>query len=267
MAKKSVILILVVLTTGIVFAAKQPEGGGLLREGFVLNGVEGTIKADKKGVWFFTADTDISDESVVVLAGKAIELLASSTLEKITTTAGDDFSAGVRLWARISRYDGRNFLFAFMFIPLSGFEGTSPQVTIEPNTTQKESTEPAEQMEESIIPPDVMAILKPKRMVDFGKLKETMDIEGDVILANRTGFIVGKKGNRTFEVDGLGRNVDGLRLRLLDCEVLERTEQKLAMTTGRQRYRVAGIVSKYKDDYYLLLQRAVRTYSHGNFTR
>ena len=87
------------------------------------------------------------------------------------------------------------------------------------------------------------------------------------MLADRTGFVIGGEGDKVFVIDGLGRNVEDISFRLLGCEVLERTEANLAGSPYRQRYRVAGRVTKYKGQFYMLLQRAVRLYSHQNFGR
>ena len=64
----------------------------LLRDGFAFpnSGVEGFInKSRKSGKWFFTPYTNISDTKATVLAGYSIELLPSSTLEKIIGMMSD----------------------------------------------------------------------------------------------------------------------------------------------------------------------------------
>lgn len=267
--------------------AKQVKTYAFIREGFVLDGVEGTVTRapDGEDRWLFAADVDISDGRCVIKAGCQIEFLPSSTLEKMTAQIEQgQTSADVRLWAIVTRYSNRhslsasegeevsrqkefldkNFLFAWYFIPMGG-------VRQEPGETEGEQEaehDPAasEEPEDSILPADVMAMLKPKRMVNLARLKR-LDIEGDMILADRTGFVVSDEKGKLFKLDGLGRNVEGVSFRLLGCEVLERTEANLAGSPYRQRYRVAGRVTKYKGEFYMLLQRAVRTYSHGNFAR
>jgi hypothetical protein len=73
---------------------------------------------------------------------------------------------------------------------------------------------------------------------------------------------------KVFTIDGLGRNVDDLHFRLLPCETLEATEKSLVETPiVRQRFRVSGVITMYKGQRYMLLQRATRTYSHDNFAR
>ena len=258
-----------------------------IREGFMLEGVEGRISRAEgnEDKWLFAADVDISDGRGVIKAGEAIELLPSGTLEQITAQVEEGKGGtGVRLWASVTRYSNRyrlsvgefddvsihkeffdkNFLFAWYFIPMSSIREQQSEAENEEEAEQEEVTQ--EEVEDSILPADVMAMLKPKRMVNLAKLKK-LDIKGDVMLADRTGFVVGGAGDKVFVIDGLGRNVEDISFRLLGCEVLERAEADLAGSPYRQRYRVAGRVTKYKGEFYMLLQRAVRTYNHGNFAR
>ena len=53
----------------------------------------------------------------------------------------------------------------------------------------------------------------------------------------------------------------------LGNEVLKWTEYKMEKSANPLRFRVAGIVTKYNGEYYILLQRAARAYNHGNFVR
>jgi hypothetical protein len=257
-----------------------------IREGFVLEGVEGRISRAEgsEDKWLFSADVDISDGRGVIKAGQKMELLPSGTLEQITAQVEEEGGAGVRLWASVTRYSNRyrlsvgefedvslrkeffdkNFLFVWYFIPMSSIREEQSESEDAEEAEQEKATD--EEVEDSILPADVMAMLKPKRMVNLAKLKK-LDIKGDVMLADRTGFVVGSEGDKVFVIDGLGRNVEDISFRLLGCEVLERTEANLAGSPYRQRYRVAGRVTKYKGEFYMLLQRAVRTYNHGNFAR
>jgi len=233
-----------------------------LRDGFELKSAEGLLSKDAKThKWVFTADADISDGKAIVKAGQAIEMLPSSTLEKMTADMEKDLSIPVRLWARVTKYHDRNFLFATYFVPMSEPAQEQPKPK---DTEDKPAIEPKE---ESIIPADIMEKLRPKRVVNLAKLKKMVEVEGDVTLAGRTGFVAGDEDAKIFRIDALGRNVEDISFALLPCQTLEHTEQKLAENDLRQRYKVAGTVTKYKGRYYLLLQRAVRTYSHGNFAR
>jgi len=292
-AKKAIILMVSLAGVAVVFGAegdvqvKQAKSYAFIREGFVLDGVDGRITRAQGSEyrWLFAADVDISDGRGVIKAGEAIELLPSGTLEQMTAQIEEGKAgAGVRLWAIVTRYSNRyrltaggledvslrkeffdkNFLFAWYFIPMGSIREEQSEAEDKEEAKQEEVTE--EEVEDSIIPADVMALLKPKRMVNLAKLKK-LDIKGDVMLADRIGFVIAGERGKVFAIDGLGRNVEDVSFRLLGCEVLERTEADLARSPYRQRYRVAGRVTKYKGEFYMLLQRAVRTYNHGNFAR
>jgi len=257
-----------------------------IREGFVLDGVDGRITRAEgsEDKWLFAADVDISDGRGVIKAGEAMELLPSGTLEQITAQVEEGKGGtGVRLWAIVTRYSNRhrlsgggreedisihkeffdkNFVFAWYFIPMGGVREERSETEVGEETGE----EPAPDEADSIIPADVMAMLKPKRMVNLARLKK-LDIKGDVMLADRIGFLISGERGGVFAIDSLGRNVEDISFRLLGCEVLERTESDSARSPYRGRYRVAGRVTKYRGEFYMLLQRAVRTYSHGNFAR
>ena len=248
----------------------------LLRDGFYIEGAEGTVKqASNKDIWLFCPDENITDGKAALKAGREIELLPSSTLEKITANIdAETGSIGVRLWAQVTKYKDKNFLFAGYFIPMSPIEEvktdtvTDDEKDQEPDAAQTDQTEPADQKPtNSIIPDDVMAILKPRRTVDFGRVKETPDIKSDTVLVGRAGYLNIQEDIKVFQIDGFGRNTENLSFPLLPCEVLELTEMKMARSPSRQRYQIAGIVTKYKGRLYLLPQKAARTYSHGNFAR
>ena len=276
--------------------AKPQEGARPLREGSMVSAVNGKLtKAAESNTWFFTAEVNITDGRGTIKAGEQIELLPSSTLERMTSLAADDEAIHVKLWARITRYCNRNvlidklpsrkfvnrkapnkqdidskflgenlfnrnFLFPIYFVPLS---------TIDETEEQKDQTDDTGSSdEESIIPADVLERLKPKRVVNLAKLDDMLDTKGDVILANRTGFVIIDDIAKVFTIDGLGRNVDDLHFKLLPCETLEATEKSLIDTPiVRQRFRVSGVITMYKGQRYMLLQRTTRTYSHGNFAR
>lgn len=240
----------------------------LLREGFVYKGVSGLITFDEDSdKWSFAADSDVNDTRKTITAGTKIELLKTGTLEQLADYAEkNEPPLAVRLWAKVTRYEDRNYLFAVYFITMSG--------KVSDESVDK-ATEPESQVEEvagdpnesSIIPANIMRMLKPKRVVSLSKMREVIQTEGNVVLVGRTGFVTVRNGVKTFEIDALGRKINGASFGLLPCEALQRTEYTMSGSLSRQRYRVAGEVTRYKGKYYILLQRAVRTYSHGNFVR
>ena len=248
----------------------------LIRDGFYIDGAEGSVKqAPDKDTWFFSPDENIIDGKAVLKAGDQIQLLPSSTLEKITANINPEAGlTGVRLWAQVTKYKNKNFLFAGYFIPMSQIEETKADAPPPEEKDPQPAQAPPDQAEPtdkkpagSIIPDDVMAILKPKRTVDFARVKETPDIKNDTVLVGRAGYLNIKEDNKVFQIDGFGRNAEALSFPLLPCEVLELAEMKMARPPARQRYQIAGVVTKYKGRLYLLPQKAARTYSHGNFAR
>ena len=52
---------------------------------------------------------------------------------------------------------------------------------------------------------------------------------------------------------------------LLPCQALENALSEQKNKNEPVRLKVAGIVTKYQDNLYLLLQRTSRVYSNGNF--
>ena len=271
---KSLILLLTLIVGASAFAGEQKPAPSvapvlLLNDGFMFQSVDGVIKKiDDGDTWGFAADTDVTDGRMVLRAGAVIELLPSATLGRITKEAqssGD--TIGVRIWGTVTKYSRKNFLFCRYYIPLTKSEKPEEPLPQKNSPEEQKKEKPSVSKQDSIIPADVMVMLKPKRVVNLAKLEKVLEIEGDVILANRTGFIVERDGIKFFQVDSLGRNVEGLSFRLLPCQVLEHVQRKTARSVSRQRYRIAGVISKYKGNNYILLHRAVRTYSHGNFAR
>ncbi len=287
-------LILLLSAAGVVHAdrpdilGEQERVYPYLREGFLYNGVNGTISRNSEtGRWNFAADADLTDTRGVIKTGNGFELLLSGCLENmIAEASGDENTLSVKLWAKVTRYSNRNlidpdieeqkelvfdinYLFPMLFIPMSDVEQEPPAEPAGDDTdvTPNQIDNPAESSSDSIIPAEVMEKLKPRRLPNLAKLKTALKQHGDITIFDRTGFVRQTKAGKIFELDGLGRGVDGVTFRLLNSETLERIERKLGDSPGRLRFRVAGIVTKYKSHYYLLLQRAVRTYNNGNFAR
>jgi len=282
----------------------------LLRDGFALAGVDGKLTRQRQGTgrlaqksgldrWFFEFDSDIR---AVVKAGTSLELLPSAALEKMTadmekrsavspvrskspkTTAVPSVqtSNGVsyRLWGRVTKYKGRNFIFPIYFLPLG--ETKKPP----PSTSQKsrEKAGPAlnDPNDALTIPKEILNKLTTRKIIRPEQLKKGLELKQDSILADRTGFISScvmrdayrVKGKRKeekgrtqweFVFDALGRNVQQISLRLLPCQALESAEQEQSTEADTLRFKIAGILTKYKGNHYLLLERTTRIYSHGNF--
>ncbi len=286
------VMFVAVLSAAPVFSAQKQQTEpkktppALVSESFAFIGIEGVAKkVESSDKWFFTPDSDAANEVEVFKAGTSIELLPCSTLEQIAANSTDG-TAAIRIWGRTTRYSNKytltrktsvnylkskvpaqkptdnNFLFPVYFIPLNTTdEEAAPEADVE--ESQEKTDSPAGK--DSILPDDVMKLFKPKRVIKL--TKKIIDVEGDLVTANRTGFVSFDNKKKLFSIDGLGRNVDGIVFNILPCRILETIEKKHASRAGRLRFKVSGIVTKYKGQYYVLLQRAVRTYNHGNFAR
>lgn len=252
----------------------------LLRDGFVLTGVDGTLAGpDSNDVWFFELASDVNDSSTVLKAGTKLELLPSSALEKMIADAKMYPAVTYRLWdGRVTRYKGRNYIFPNYFQPLS-----KPEKPESPPADQQRAADKPFAVDEPndvlTIPPELLEKLRTRResRMGSGNLEITGSENGnaklqmssaDTIFADRTAFLVKQDDSRLVLVpDALGRNIQKLTLRLLPCEVLELTEREQSVEPEPIRFKVAGIMTNYKGDSYLLLLRANRAYSHSNFGR
>jgi len=278
MKKLSAILAICLIVTGASFARSlvqilpedtPPPKPLVLVDGYPFNGENGLLKFSKENnKWFFVIDDEQTDGRAIVEAGKPLELVISSMLEKMTANMDKNSSSAIRLWAKVTKYNDENYVFPWYFIPMTDLPGEQQTQNTDPQQqeTQQQQQEEYDQ-DDSIIPADVMTLLKPKRVVNLAKLREVVQAEGNAMLAERTGFIIEKDGQKILRIDSLGRNVDEMSFKLLPCEVLEWSEYKMNRYANPLRFRIAGIVTMYQGEYYMLLERATRAYNHGNFVR
>jgi hypothetical protein len=143
----------------------------------------------------------------------------------------------------------------------------------EPNQTKEAIPQSTADEPENVLemPPEIMKRLKasktirPKRPGRRAATNKSWPAQ-DSILADRTAFLAKQdNGLPVFVLDALGLNARPVSLLLLPCEVLELTEQRQAAVPERLRFKIAGFITTYKGKNYLLLQKATRIYSHGNF--
>ena len=269
-----------------VFFVGMAAGGDLkkskpLRDGFLLAGVDGSLSGeDSNDLWYFEFDSDVNDGEGRIIAGQSVELLRSAGLEKLIINAKKYPDATYRLWGRITRYKGSNFIFPTYFLSLRKVKRIE-QLTAEESQQKKGSLTINDPNDPLAIPDDVIKKLAVKRIIRMEQLEEKMASGQDAVLIDRAGFISlcvnrGTKVQRRkgaeltqyeFVPDALGRNIQKISFGLLGCEALERAVRKQAGEPEPVRFEAAGIVTKYKDNYYLLLQRARPVYSYGNFGR
>jgi hypothetical protein len=257
-----------------------------LPDGFFLRGVEGRLfrqdanecsRGAGSHVWLFEFDSAVSDEQCRVDAGARLELLASSTLESMLADANDHSTASYELWARVTKYKDNNFIFPIYFLPLSKVK--SPREISEAAISRGEPNE-------LVIPQEIMDKLRSRRAVRLQQPERPGARKQNAVLTNRTGFISScvirdayrvekktqnakRKTQYVFILDALGRNIQPASggLRLLPCQVLDLAEQIQSIEPDPIRFKIAGIVTEYKDQKYLLLQQATRVYSYGNFAK
>lgn len=262
-----------------VFGART-GGKTLLPEGYVLRGVEGKlIRQDSYNVWLFNFKSTMNDKKEVSDVNEALEVLSTSALEAAIADANLS-AAGYRLWGRVTKYKGRNFIFPVDFLPVGKTEDpnslTSQQSQEQTQPLQENITEPNDDLG---IPKEVLEKLKTtSRATPIDRLippevrrrqpERQMQPRQDSIMVNRTGFLEKcNDGSMMFNLDALGRSIQQTSIRLLPCEVLESAEQRQSVEPDPVRFDIAGIITEYKGCKYLLLQRATREYSYGNFGR
>lgn len=263
MSKRTVILIFALLSCAAFCAGaarKTPAAGPGVRDGFGLMGIDGELSSSE-GKWFFKFDSEVSDGAGQIKAGETIELLPSTALGKIIADAGKRPEANYRLWGDVTKYKGKNFIFPVYFLPVSSTEdinrpGEPPKVKIAIN-------EPNDALP---MPEEIVGKLKSRRVLRQEQLQEGLQLKQDYVLTDRTALL-GKRTDGQAEVilDALGRNIPRISLRLLPCEVLERAQQEQSAEPDPVRFKIAGIITQYKGEYYLLLQKAIQAYSHENF--
>jgi hypothetical protein len=118
------------------------------------------------------------------------------------------------------------------------------------------------------IPQKVLEKLRNRKVVKPVRLQKKRKLTEDSVFVNRIGYIIRKSDGQTvFVPDALGRNVPKMVIRLLPCEIFQITEDRQKREAELSRYKVAGVMTKYKKKQYLLLQRATKVYSYGNFDK
>ena len=273
MFKRLVILLVVIFLSGafIPAAAAVTKKARIVEEGFVLAGDEGRLIAFdvnvpvagwKNGGWSFAFDKELVGNEGAISASKAITLLPSAALEQTVEGIREHPALSYRLWGRVTRYRGENFIFGSYFLPVIGTKKNETK----PKEGEISINEPNDPL---AIPDEVIAQLETGKIVRSRPAQKPLELKTDFILADKIGLLVKKpEGSFAFVPDSVGRSTNKqVSFLLLPCWSLERAWLKQSMEADPVRFKVAGIVTKYKGQSYLLLQRATRLYSHGNFSR
>jgi hypothetical protein len=318
-SRKFISLILIFLSSQAAFGEWKARRA-LLRDGFVLTGVDGRLVSRDSNEapqdpnvdfiardrWFFEFDSEVTDGRGIVKAGETLELLPSSTLEKMIAslrTYGDVTFSLYR--GRVTKYKEKNFIFPTYFLILSRpvkppseakqtptkpqLQETKPTVTPLPQQ-QKKGVTVNEPNDVLTIPKEILEKLKAKRVLGPPKAKQAIEdvndsgrvSEGtqdrkpvrkegpaskpDSVIIGRTALFHAVRHD-VFVLDALGRNVPKSSFRLLPCQTLQMAQEEQSAEPDPIRFKIAGIATVYKGNKYLLLQKATRLYNHKNFPR
>ena len=265
-----------------------------LRDGFALTGIDGRLVVQDSNEnsressfdrWSFEFDSDVSDGRGLIKAGASLEILPSSYLERMIADANKDSNANYRLWGKVTQYKGKNFVFPTYFLPLAKVK--QPQLPTSQKSPQQENQPKINEPNDVLtIPKELIEKLPDrKKRIDHRTREQNSEKNGtespdktksklkqDYILADRCGFIRESRQETqktwrqvSFVPDAIGRTEAKTSFRLLPCQALEQAQRKQSAAPEALRFKTAGIVTKFKGKDYLLLQRATRVYSHGNF--
>jgi len=268
---------LLILLLAVCFSASAVERANtaVLREGFLLDYVKGVISKTDQEQWIFTADVRLFDGLQTLRAKSPIEILPSSMLEKLTADISGEngeevTSLDVRLQGNVTKYQGKNYLYATSYIPISQSKKAAEATDVKKaNEESIELKQAAEAKNDPILSDEIKDLLKPDWNPDLGqkKKRDKVIVEDDYSMPSRTGFFIVKDGIKYFQLDSLGRKINRNAYRLLPCTAFEMAEKAKHTIPGRKRYAISGTVTTYKGQKYLLPQRIARTYNHGNFAR
>lgn len=273
-----------ILTVAVVIAGwvsvtigGEAAGEKLVRDDYVFAGVDGVLIHQTNAgqvqagpdKWLFEFESEAEGGKEDEVAGRTFEILPSGTLEKMKVDAKERVDSRYRLWGKVTKFEGKNYIFPAYFVGLKKIDrpASRPQ---QQGGSQKAVSINA-QNDILNIPDEVVGKLQTSEILPVEETKESPDaqlqLKQDTIFANRTGFVTAKGGQYFFEPDGLGRGLEKVSLELLPCQKLEEAIAQVRGSPNPVRFNVAGVLTRYKDKQYLLLQKLTRAYSYGNFGR
>ncbi len=255
---KSILVVIVVTAVSFVCRASQ-SSRELLPDGFVINDADGKVTGpDSQGIYKFVFNTDISDGKIIIRAGTPIELLETAALMKMLDNYRPGENYGFLLSARVTAYGGKNYLFPVYFIPYKNIGEDEKSKTQQSLLQVNDPNNPLR------IPETVLEKLTSGKEILPVQVRPGLELKEDFILADRTGYIEKQNNGRfAFVFDALGRNLDKSKIILIPCQALEKIQSEFK--DEPVRLKVSGIITKYKGNLFLLLQKTSRVYSNGNF--
>jgi hypothetical protein len=248
--------------------AKQKDKSALLSEGVLLTAAQGNlVKHVSERTWSFRVKGAFSVGQIRLKAGTRFAMLPSAVFEAMLADQEEHANATYLLWARVTRYEGRNYLFPLSFMLLNEAE-PPPTKSNAADATENEDQAPVETMpEDELIPESITKLRQGPSIVRPRTEKTHAKVVPNKIALDRTGYLKQQDQAWVFVHAGLGQNRQTQQVRLLPCALLESMEQQQALSPEILYFRVAGMRTLFKGQTYLLLRRATRAYSHGNFKR
>jgi hypothetical protein len=260
------IISLAVIFTGRITVA-QTSKTQLIRDGWLIKSIPGTITtADANNVYYFQFTEDVNHPGGKIPARTKMPLLYSSTLQALVADADEHTDRTYRLWARVTKYKNNNYLFPNHFIRL-----LSRQAEEETEDSGSTKPEPGLNADDLEIPAQVLEIINSQRPINRiqpqSPTQQIKQTQPDYLIVNKVGFIKQENQIWIFSPDNIGRNVQSNSFELLPCQALEQAEKFLNSSPDSIRLRISAIATTYKNKKYLLLQRVIRQYDHGNFIK
>jgi hypothetical protein len=258
------VILAVIMSIGVLLPEAFAAGEQLLHDDYVIAGVDGRLVEAGPDKWMFEFESG-PGATGEAKAGQTLEMLNSATLEKMAADAKERSDARYRLWGKVTKFEGKNYVFAVYFLGLRKVDRSAGQPQADSESKRAASINAPNDILN--IPAEIAAKLQTSEVLPAGETPAALQLKQDAIFANRAGRVVEKDGRHLFEPDGLGRGVEKFSIELLPCQSLEDAIAQVRSEPNPVRFNVAGILTKYKDGQYLLLQKATRAYSYGNFGR
>lgn len=246
----------------------EQSGQTLLPEATVLSAVDGSlVHVDANDAWLFELAADVNRVDANVPAGTQFTLLPSAILERLIADVNDRSLPSYRLSARVTQYDGKNFLFPTYFLPLSKLKDSSaPPDTAEPADANVGQVDP-----DLPVPEAVLEKFASHRLIRGPRREPTGTGPSPPVLGrmlvDTVGVIKPERERLTFIPYALGWNIGDVRYELLPCRALEQALRMQDQTLEPIRFNVVGVMAEFKGGKFLLLQRALPVYNYDNFGR
>ena len=256
------LIALLALSTTISARPHQPV---LLPDGHALRGVDGRVAYDPEAQgWFFESLTALPAGRKALPKGVKLQLLPSSAFDSLQIDLGQRSRSDYRLWAKATQYEGKNYLFVNHYLPLGPMEPPQPSG---PRGESTQNSTPAPVGSVGIIPLAIQQRRAAKKRVERMSVAGAKVLKPNRLMLDRVGYLVEREGGLRFALDGLGLQVQDRRISLLPCRLLGRMHQEQRDSLTAIRFRIAGLITEYQGQDYLMIHRATQVHHYGNFGR